>query len=481
MQKNMLDLAEYKRRFIDFLIQADSLKVNPSNSEGDWTLKSGRTSPHFVNIGDVSDGDGISQLGKAYAEAIKATEIDFDLVYGIPEKGVGLAIAAATSLAELGINKGWFFTRKEAKAHGEATGAQSNDIKPKIVGRAPKDGNIIIQLDDVFTAGDAKYEARKVLDSLGQFNLPLLAIAVDRQEVGIDGENAIEKYVADTGTKVTAIITAAEIYKYLSSLKDHEKAAERIARYLRVYGTKKAKEDLGLKPLEQRIIETDRSVIPACDVPFEEFGGLIKSTSHLPKIGGYKIPATSGRKGWERWVETARKHTNKPLIYDHQKAGTDIPDTAKEFMKELRESGIDTVILFPQAGPETERAWIYHALDQELKVIVGGRMTHKGYAQSEGGFITDEGAMEMYKIAARAGISDFVVPGNKPEVVKQIKEIIEAEGVSPIFYAPGFVAQGGKISDTARVAGSRFHGIVGRGIYRSSDKELAAIEHCSQL
>ena len=108
-------------------------------------------------------------------------------------------------------------------------------------------------------------------------------------------------------------------------------------------------------------------------------------------------------------------------------------------------------------------------------------MTHPAYVVSEGGFITDEGALDMYRIAARAGIHNFVVPGNKPDVIKQIKEVVEAEGVSPVFYAPGFVAQGGKIEAAAEVAGDRFHGIVGRGIYKAPDMKQAAIEHTSQI
>ncbi len=108
-------------------------------------------------------------------------------------------------------------------------------------------------------------------------------------------------------------------------------------------------------------------------------------------------------------------------------------------------------------------------------------MTHPAYAVSEGGFITDDGAMEMYRIGARAGIRDFVVPGNKPETIQQIKDVVEAEGVKPIFYAPGFIAQGGSISDAAKIAGERFHGIVGRGLYAAKDIRAAAVEHTSQL
>ena len=87
----------------------------------------------------------------------------------------------------------------------------------------------------------------------------------------------------------------------------------------------------------------------------------------------------------------------------------------------------------------------------------------------------------MYRIAARAGVNNFVVPGNKPDVIKQVRDVVEAEGISPVFYAPGFVAQGGKIEAAAKVAGDRFHGIVGRGIYQAKDMHASAVEYASQL
>lgn len=485
-------IRDYKKLFIDFLLKTGALRIG-----GDFSLKSKRLSPWFVNIGDFNDGQSSAALGNFYAESILNSGEEFDLLYGIPEKGNALAVATAIQMAVKGKNVPWFFTRKIPKVYGEATNlSQADRIKALVVGRAPKDGQSIVQLDDVFTAGDAKYQAREVLQSLGNFKLPLLVIAVDRQEVGIDGKSAIEEYEAKTGTKVISVIRATDVYHYLKEniveladnglikagdISEFEKQIERLANYLRVYGTKDARAYFG--QLEQRVIERDRSVIPACDVEtLEQFEELVKQTCEVEGIGGYKIGFELGLGyGLPKVVQVARKHTDKPLIYDHQKAGTDIPDTGKNFAKVCKKAGLDAVILFPQAGPETERAWIYHALDNNLKVIVGGRMTHPAYAVSEGGFITDEGALEMYSTAARAGINNFVVPGNKPDVIKQVKELVEAEGVSPIFYAPGFIAQGGKIEDAAKVAGDRFHGIVGRGISQAKDIHAVALEHTSQL
>lgn len=533
-------MEEYKRKFIDFLLNTGSLKVF-ENSSDDRTLKSKRISPWFVNIGDFNEGESSNALAGFYADAIINSGVKGNVLYGIPEKGVGLAAPVAMAMASKGHNIGWCFSRKDEKTHGEATGLGHEDrIKKLIVGKVLKPNDAIVQLDDVFTAGDAKYEANAFMKSLGRANLPLLAIAVDRQEVGIDatGKSAIEEYEHKTGTKVVSVVNAIEVYNFLkemgldrlrdvqvhrlslskrkseleksvAGLSDLSKraeleksvsdlnyeikrlvdlesvfsprSAERMANYIRVYGTKEARAAIG-RGLEQKIIGRDRSVIPACDVEtLEQFEELVRQTADVDGIGGYKIGFELGYLGLAKVVETARKHTQKSIIFDHQKAGTDIPDTGRNYARLMKRAGVDTVIFFPQAGPETERAWIYHALDNGLKVIVGGRMTHPAYSVSEGGFITDEGALEMYRIAARAGVNNFVVPGNKPEVIKQVKELVESEGVSPVFYAPGFIAQGGKIEAAAKAAGDRFHGIVGRGIYQAKDMHAAAIEHSSQL
>ena len=476
-------MEDYKREFINFLLKTGALKVfdNPSD---DRTLKSKRISPWFVNIGDFNDGESSNALAGFYADAVINSGVEANVLYGIPDKGVGLAAPVAMAMASKGHNIGWCFSRKDEKTHGEATNLGPEDrIKKLIVGRIPKVNDAIAQLDDVFTAGDTKYEANTFWKSLGRTNLPLLAIAVDRQEVAIDSKEAIAEYQEKTGTSVVSVVNAVDVYEILKEGNlAPEKALERLANYIRVYGTKDARTAIG-KGLEQKIIGRDRSVIPACDVEtLEQFEELVKQTADVEGIGGYKVGFELGLGfGLPAVVAAARKHTDKAIIYDHQKAGTDIPDTGKNYAKLMKRAGVDTIILFPQAGPETERAWVYHALDNGLKVIVGGRMTHPAYSVSEGGFITDEGALDMYRIAARAGVDNFVVPGNKPDVIKQVRDVVEAEGVSPVFYAPGFIAQGGKIEAAAKVAGDRFHGIVGRGIYQAKDMHAAAVEHTSQL
>ena len=231
-----------------------------------------------------------------------------------------------------------------------------------------------------------------------------------------------------------------------------------------------------------KIIQRERSIIPACDVPLEVYEEIVRGTGDVDGVGGYKVGFFLGLNySLPKIVEVTRKYTDKPIIYDHQKAGTDIPDTSEKFMDVCKKAGVDAVILFPQSGPETEKAWIESALEKDLGVIVGGLMTHPKYVRSEGGYLADEAVIEMYLNAADLEVTDFVVPGNRPDDIKRIKEALEERGISPTFYAPGFVAQGGEISDAAKVAGNSWHAIVGRGIYNREDIKQAALEYTSKL
>ena len=231
-----------------------------------------------------------------------------------------------------------------------------------------------------------------------------------------------------------------------------------------------------------KIIDWDKSIIPACDVPLEVYERILENTGDIDKIGGYKIGiALALNYGLPDIVKVAKEYTDKPIIYDHQKAGTDIPDMGEKFAKVCKNAGVDAIILFPQSGPETEKAWIEAAKEEDLGIIVGGLMTHPKYVRSEGGYLADEAVMRMYLNGADLGVTDFVVPGNKPDDIKRIKETLEERGISPTFYAPGFVAQGGEITKAARAAGNNWHAIVGRGIYKAKDIRKAALELTSKL
>ena len=230
------------------------------------------------------------------------------------------------------------------------------------------------------------------------------------------------------------------------------------------------------------IIKIDRSVIPACDVTVDRYEDIIRETAEMPQIGAYKISAELAlSQGLPKLVEIAREYTDKPLIYDHQKACTDIPDTGKGFVKVVKDSGIDALILFPLTGPATQTTWIRAAKDINLAVIVGGHMTHERYLQSDGGYIDDRAVDKIFSTSADLGIANFVVPGNKPEVITHLRQLVIQYNVEPIFYAPGFIAQGGNISSAASVAGPKWHAIVGRAIYEAKDIQRTAESLVSQL
>ncbi len=481
-----------KAELIKMLADTGALKT-----AGDFSLKSKRESPYFLNIGDVNVGSATAALAKAYAGTIAAAakekgwkNID---IYGIPEKGVSLAPVVASMLAlDYGIAAGWFFTRKMEKTYGEATNLPKAELaKGRIVGRIPTAESEIIVIDDVLATAKTKYDAIEELnDLLEKPNIVALVIGADRQEVGIDGKNATNEFSESTGIPVFAALDATEIRRQLSASDDaaSKRGAERMAAYLRVYGTKTARFGLTVDGLEvdSRIVAAEKSVIPACDM--EDIGAFEKlaaGTAKVEGVGALKIGfALTITYGLKQVVDTARKHTTIPIIYDHQKGATDVPDTGSAFVRAVKRSGADAIILFPQSGPETERAWIYRALDSGLKVIVGGIMTHPAYLVSEGGFIQDSAAFEMYRIAARAGARNFVVPGTKPDIIKQVKEAVKEEGVeNPIWYVPGMVTQGGAFAQVKEALGANWNAIVGRAITNAKDGNYtaAAEEQVRQL
>ncbi len=227
------------------------------------------------------------------------------------------------------------------------------------------------------------------------------------------------------------------------------------------------------------IIQIEKTIIPACDVSLRLYERILSETADMEEIGAYKIGFELGLShGLPRIVELTRAYTDKPIIYDHQKAGTDIPETGKGFARTIKAAGIDAIILVPQAGPKTEEAWIEAALNEGLKVIVGGLMTHKKYTKSRGGYIDDGAIQEMYINAAKLGVTDFVAPMNKPESIRIIKSRLESANVVPTFYMPGFL---NSLSNISSFAGNSWHAIIGRALYNSQDIKAAARGICSNL
>lgn len=230
--------------------------------------------------------------------------------------------------------------------------------------------------------------------------------------------------------------------------------------------------------MKERLIPRDRSIIVACDVPdLESLGRLIDKTCRVEGVGGYKVGLELAiGYGLPQVVDTIKGLTDLPIIYDHQKGGVDTPETGQNFAKVCRGASVDAVILFPFGGAESERSWINTCLVEELVVLVGAHMTQKGFLENEGGFIANSAPERVFTIAAEEGVRDFVVPGNKVEYVKNYRDLLEKILGRENFtlYAPGFITQGGDISEVGKVAGKRWHAIVGRAIYKARDVEEAA-------
>ena len=240
--------------------------------------------------------------------------------------------------------------------------------------------------------------------------------------------------------------------------------------------------------VSERIIPADRSVIIAADVEPKFFLHLVEQTTGIREVGAYKIGFEVGLgMGLSRAIDLVRRcndlhEADTKVIYDHQKAGTDIPDTAENFARTMAASDVDAAILFPFAGPDTEERWIDELQKAEIGVIVGAEMTHPNIS-GEFGYVRDDAFERMFSQAVELGVTDFVVPGNKPDRVTHYREFFESalgEGNFSL-YAPGFVAQGGEVSEAGKAAGRNWHAIIGRGITQAADVRVAAIEHTRQV
>ena len=197
-------LTQAKKEFIEFMMGADVLRF------GEFKTKSGRLTPYFVNTGNYRTGAQIAALGKFYAACIReACGEDFTAMFGPAYKGIPLVTAAASALSTLyGIDKPYFFNRKEVKDHGEGG---------SLVGYQPKDGDSVIIIEDVITAGTAVRETVSILKAAADVKVTDMFISVDRCEVGKEGvKTAVMEVKEEFGINVHAIITVRDIREYLS-------------------------------------------------------------------------------------------------------------------------------------------------------------------------------------------------------------------------------------------------------------------------
>lgn len=227
--------------------------------------------------------------------------------------------------------------------------------------------------------------------------------------------------------------------------------------------------------VSDRIIEARQSIVWAADVMPDKFEAIVQQLGNTG-LGAVKLGLQVGYgMGLPKAVEMVREADSElPVIFDHQKAGNDIPDTGKNFAKVMKYSGVDAAILFPFTGDDVEERWIQELQEEEIGVIVGAEMTHEGIRSR----IKKEAFAEMFMQAFKHGVTDFVVPGNKPERVSHWREFMDQELGQDNYdlYAPGFVAQGGNITEAGKVAGSNFHAIVGRGIHGAENPAQAIRE-----
>ena len=211
-------MEQYQNDFVDFILEIGALKF------GEFTLKSGRVSPYFFNAGQFNQGSHLSQLGQFYAQAIEASGIKFDVLFGPAYKGIPLVAATAIALNDsFNISVSYSFNRKEAKDHGEGG---------NIVGH-PLEGDILI-IDDVITAGTAIREAKDIINANGAKTKGVV-VALDRQEKGKGELSAIQEVEQNFGIAVVSIINLSHIVDYLKA-DDDKNIISRIESYRSQYG-----------------------------------------------------------------------------------------------------------------------------------------------------------------------------------------------------------------------------------------------------
>lgn len=217
----------YQRQFVDFMIESDVLKF------GEFTLKSGRKSPFFMNAGAYTTGDQLHRLGLFYAQAIKATfGLDFDIVFGPAYKGIPLSVVTAMGLSELyGEEVRYCSNRKEVKDHGDAG---------ILLGSALHDGERVVIVEDVTTSGKSIEETYPILKAAADVEVVGLMVSLNREEVGKGGKIcALDEVSQLYGFPTSAIVSMSEVVAYLKEQGKLDGAQiDAINSYYEQYGAK---------------------------------------------------------------------------------------------------------------------------------------------------------------------------------------------------------------------------------------------------
>lgn len=224
-------MQQYKKDFIEFMIESNVLTF------GDFTTKSGRKTPFFINTGNYKTGKQLSKLGEFYAKAIyEHFNKDFDVLFGPAYKGIPLSVATAIALSNLyGIDVSYCSNRKEIKDHGD-TGI--------LLGEKLKAGQRVVIIEDVTTAGTSIYETMPIIKAQGEIDVIGLIISVDRMERGKGDKAASYELKEAFGLNTYAIVTMSEVVEYLYCREIHSKVIiddemkQRIEDYYKIYGAK---------------------------------------------------------------------------------------------------------------------------------------------------------------------------------------------------------------------------------------------------
>ncbi len=212
----------YKQQFIKFMVENDVLRF------GEFTLKSGRKAPYFINTGNYKSGSQLARLGKYYAACIMQNGLEAQTLVGPAYKGIPLAVTTAVALSEdYGVDLNYCFDRKEAKDHGEGG---------LFVGKQLADGEKVIIIEDVMTSGKALREMLPKLKAAANVEIAGMIISVDRMERGLESsKSAVQEVYDEFGVKVYSIVTMADIIEaiedgiiegknYLDKMKEYRSA-----------------------------------------------------------------------------------------------------------------------------------------------------------------------------------------------------------------------------------------------------------------
>ena len=217
-------MESYKREFIQFLESAKVLKF------GDFTAKSGRKIPYFINAGEIKTGAQIAKLGEFYARAyLEKVGEKRTVLYGPAYKGISIAVSASIALAKEGLDVPFFFNRKEAQDHGEGG---------VFVGYVPKAGEEVVITEDVITAGTAIRESMSILSALEGVKVAAAFVMVDRKERGQGEKGAMQEIEETFGFPVYSVVDVYDIIEYLEEDAANAEHVARIRNYLAVNGAK---------------------------------------------------------------------------------------------------------------------------------------------------------------------------------------------------------------------------------------------------